>query len=165
MSTKKPQIPEAPGDVRQSREAEAREQSASRMTTEAPKQWTPPRRLSAPKPPPGMHYRWLRASLNGDEDRDNFHMRQREGFTLVKAEDINNQQFPTLSDGPYKGYVGQGGLVLAQIPIEIVKQREQHYKRENVEQASKHSKEFRKGEHAAMPLDVVDEQRRSQFAR
>lgn len=164
----KPIIPEAPGkkdEVRQSRVAESRDQEMSRDTSEAPKQWAPPRRLSAPQPKDGMHFRWLRASLNGEEDRDNFFMRQREGFQLVKPEDINSQQYPVLQEGAYKGFIGQGGLVLAQIAQETVDQRAAYYRAENREQASKHSKEYLKGEHTSMPLEAEDNTRRVPFGR
>lgn len=167
MTQKKPVIPEAPGpsDNRQSRVAESRDQEMTRDTSEAPKQWVPPRRLSAPTAPPGMHLRWLRASLNGEEDRDNFFMRQREGFKLVKPEDINTTSFPVLQEGNFKGYIGQGGLVLAMIPTEIVDQRAEHYRKETREQAAKPTREYKNGvhSHSAMPVTVEDDTRRVAF--
>ena len=50
--------------------------------------WTPRRQLEAPPDRPGFRYRWIRESMLGSEDRSNVSRRLREGFKLVRAEDL-----------------------------------------------------------------------------
>jgi hypothetical protein len=45
----------------------------------------------------------------------------REGFDLVRAEELNGFELPTLDDGKHAGVVAIGGLLLAKIPNEHAK--------------------------------------------
>ena len=88
------------------------------------KPWTPPSSLDAPPAPDGFRYRWIRAESVGFQDTKNITGRIREGYELVRAEEvINSADYPVLDEGKYKGVIGVGGLLLAKVPEEIAKQK------------------------------------------
>jgi len=99
--------------------------SQTRSKTERPKVWVPPSSLDAPPAPDGFRYRWIRAEVVGFQDTKNITGRLREGYELVRAEEVENaSDYPTVEDGKYKGVIGVGGLLLAKVPEEIAKQRQ-----------------------------------------
>ena len=98
--------------------------SQTRTKSERPKVWVPPSSLDAPPAPDGFRYRWIRAEVTGFQDTKNITGRIREGYELVRAEEVENaSDYPVLEEGKYKGVIGVGGLLLAKVPIEIAKQR------------------------------------------
>jgi len=62
----------------------------SRSTSERPKVWVPPSSLDAPPAPDGFRYRWIRAEVVGFQDTKNVTGRLREGYELVRAEEVEN---------------------------------------------------------------------------
>jgi hypothetical protein len=106
---------------RTSRSAETRAKSDAR------KPWRPPSMLETPPAPEGYIYRWIRAEIVGQEDRKNISSRLREGFDLVKAEEIGDFDIPTLDDGRHAGVVSVGGLLLAKIPNETREERNAYF--------------------------------------
>jgi len=106
---------------RTSRSAETRAKSDAR------KPWRPPSMLETPPAPEGYEYRWIRAEIVGQEDRKNISSRLREGFDLVKAEEIGDFDIPTLDDGRHAGVVSVGGLLLAKIPNETREERNAYF--------------------------------------
>jgi hypothetical protein len=97
----------------------------TRSKTERPKVWVPPSSLDAPPAPDGFRYRWIRAESVGFQDTKNITGRIREGYELVRAEEIENaSDYPVLDEGKYKGVIGVGGLLLAKVPEEIAQQRQ-----------------------------------------
>ena len=62
--------------------------SQTRSKSERPKVWVPPSSLDAPKPPEGFRYRWIRAESMGFQDTKNITGRLREGYELVRAEEV-----------------------------------------------------------------------------
>ena len=93
----------------------------------ARKPWSPPSMLDTPPPPEGYSYRWIRAEIVGNEDRKNVTSRLREGFDLVRAEEIGDFQLPTIDDGRHAGVVSVGGLLLAKIPNETREERNSYF--------------------------------------
>ena len=67
---------------RNSRESEAHDNNLRS------KPWRPVRNLEAPPAPPGMTYRWIRTAMLGQEDRSNVSRRIREGWELVRLEEL-----------------------------------------------------------------------------
>ena len=66
--------------------------------------WVPPSSLDAPPAPDGFRYRWIRAEVVGFQDSKNITGRLREGYELVRAEEVENaSDYPVLDDGKYKG--------------------------------------------------------------
>ena len=101
--------------------------SQTRSKSERPKVWVPPSSLDAPPAPDGFRYRWIRAEVTGFQDTKNISGRLREGYELVRAEEVENaSDYPVIEDGKYKGVVGVGGLLLAKVPEEIAKQRQDY---------------------------------------
>jgi len=101
----------------------------TRSKTERPKVWVPPSSLDAPPAPDGFRYRWIRAESVGFQDVKNIQGRIRQGYELVRAEEIENaSDYPVVEDGKYKGVVGVGGLLLAKVPEEIAQQRQNYMK-------------------------------------
>ena len=99
----------------------------TRSKSERPKVWVPPSSLDAPPAPDGFRYRWIRAESVGFQDTKNVSGRLREGYELVRSEEIENaSDYPVVEDGKYKGVVGVGGLLLAKVPVEIAKQRQEY---------------------------------------
>ena len=97
----------------------------TRSKSERPKVWVPPSSLDAPPAPDGFRYRWIRAEVTGFQDTKNITGRIREGYELVRAEEVENaSDYPVLDEGKYKGVIGVGGLLLAKVPEEIAKQRQ-----------------------------------------
>ena len=85
--------------------------------SERPKVWVPPSSLDAPPAPDGFRYRWIRAEVVGFQDTKNITGRLREGYELVRAEEVENAgDYPVLEDGRHKGVIGVGGLLLAKVP-------------------------------------------------
>jgi hypothetical protein len=62
--------------------------SQTRSKTERPKVWVHPSALDAPNAPDGFRYRWIRAESVGFQDTKNVSGRLREGYELVRAEEI-----------------------------------------------------------------------------
>ena len=106
---------------RTSRSAETRAKDTAR------KPWRPPSMLDTPPAPEGYTYRWIRAELVGEEDRKNVMSRMREGFELVRAEEIQDFDLPTMDDGRHAGVVAVGGLLLAKIPNETRDERNAYF--------------------------------------
>ena len=74
--------------------------------------WSPPRQLDTPVPPEGFKYRWLRAEIQGQQDDKNITSRLREGYELVREDELSAEdklKYPTLAEGKYKGVISVGG--------------------------------------------------------
>jgi hypothetical protein len=99
----------------------------TRAKDTARKPWRPPSMLDTPPAPEGYTYRWIRAELVGEEDRKNVMSRMREGFELVRSEEIQDFDLPSMDDGRHAGVVAVGGLLLAKIPNETRDERNAYF--------------------------------------
>ena len=99
----------------------------TRAKDTARKPWRPPSMLDTPPAPEGYTYRWIRAELVGEEDRKNVMSRMREGFELVRSEEIQDFDLPSMDDGRHAGVVARGGLLLAKIPNETRDERNAYF--------------------------------------
>ena len=137
--------------------------SQTRSKSERPKVWVPPSSLDAPPAPDGFRYRWIRAEVQGFQDTTNVTSRQREGYELVRAEEVENaSDYPVIDEGRYKGVVGVGGLLLAKVPEEIAKQRQAHMTRRHEDRSEAVSNDLMKEQDSRMPINV-DRQSRVTF--
>ena len=109
-------------------------ESETRVKTERRKQWAPPSQLDAPPAPNGFKHRWIRAETIGQMDSKNVSARMREGWEFVRQDEIPDFPLPTIEHGRHAGVISVGGLILAKIPNETVKERNEHYKQKNVQQ-------------------------------
>ena len=137
--------------------------SQDRSKTERPKVWVPPSSLDAPPAPDGFRYRWIRAERVGFQDTKNISGRLREGYELVRAEEVENaSDYPVLDEGKYKGVIGVGGLLLAKVPEEIAKSRADYFAKQAAGQEEAVENDLMREEHKSMPIDV-DRQTRVTF--
>jgi hypothetical protein len=145
---------------RVSRESEQRSKDLRK------KVWTPPSSLDAPPPPTGFHHRWIRAETMGFQDTANVSKKLREGYELVRVEELKSQigenDYPVISDGKHAGVVGVGGLLLARIPEEIVESRKNYFKSKTKQQMDAVDRDVLKEQRPEMPINI-DRQSRVTF--
>jgi hypothetical protein len=132
----------------------------SRSKSERPKVWVPPSSLDAPPAPDGFRYRWIRAESVGFQDTKNITGRIREGYELVRAEEIMNaSDYPIVEEGRYKGVVGVGGLLLAKVPVEVAKQRSEYMSKKHGERSEAVKNDLMKEQDKRMPINVERQSR------
>jgi len=126
--------------------------SETRSKTDRPKVWTPPSSLDAPPAPDGFRHRWIRAESLGFDDTKNITGRMRSGYELVRADEYPEQNYPIVKDGKYAGVIGVGGLLLARVPEEIAKSREDYFARRTKEREDAIANDPMKEQHPSMPI-------------
>ena len=132
----------------------------TRSKSERPKVWVPPSSLDAPPAPDGFRYRWIRAEVVGYQDTKNITSRLREGYELVRAEEVENaSDYPVLDEGKYKGVIGVGGLLLAKVPVEIAKQRQDYMTSRHEERNEAVENDLMKEQDSRMPINVERQSR------
>jgi len=117
--------------------------------------WSPPRQLDTPVPPEGFKYRWLRAEIQGQQDDKNITSRLREGYELVREDELSAEdkmKYPSLAEGKYKGVIGVGGLLLMRCPIEVKEDRDAYFRRLTDDQMASVDNDLMKNEHPSMPI-------------
>jgi hypothetical protein len=143
-------------DKKTSRASQTREKESHK------KVWTPPSSLDAPPAPTGFQHRWIRAESLGFNDSKNIQGRLRSGYELVRSDEYPDSDYPVVEDGKYKGVIGVGGLLLARVPDEIVKQRGEYYAKQHNDKVEALDKDLLKEQHQSMPIDI-DRQSRVTF--
>ena len=146
--------------IKTSRESNSRNKEARK------KDWTPPSSLDAPAAPQGFAHRWIRTAVAGFEDVANVSKKLREGWEFVKAEtllsEIGEHEYPIISEGKHAGLIGIGGLVLARIPLEILKQRAEYFRKITQDRTDALDRDLMKEQHPDMPINI-DRQSRVTF--
>lgn len=146
---------------RATRSSETREKETRR------KPWSPPSRLDAPPAPEGFKHRWLRAEVNGNLDNQNIYSKIREGYELVRLEDLPEEyrgMLPTMDDGKHAGVVSVGGLLLARIPNETVEERNAYFRKKSQDQLHAVDNEMmRENAHSSMRLQSPERSSRTTF--
>ena len=136
--------------------------SQTREKTSRKKVWTPPSSLDAPLAPDGYHHRWIRAEVMGFDDTKNMAGKLRSGYELVRADEYPGSNYPVMTEGKYKGIIRVGGLLLARIPEEIVKPRDDYFKKVTQDKDETIESELLKDQHPDMPINI-DRQSRVTF--
>ena len=141
-------------------------ESDQRVKDTRKKVWSPPSSLDAPPPPKGFVHRWLRAESMGYQDTGNMSKKLREGWELVRAdqliEQIGPNDYPVISSGTHEGVVGVGGLLLARIPEEIVESRKEYFNTKTKGQMDAVDHDLMKEQRPEMPINI-DRQSRVTF--
>ena len=127
--------------------------SETRTKAEAPKTWTPPSSLDAPPAPEGYRHRWIRAEVMGFDDTKNMAGKLRSGWELVRADEYPEADYPTINEGKYAGVIAVGGLLLARIPEEIAKSREEYFKKQVQDRDEAIKNDLLKDQHPSMPFN------------
>ena len=133
--------------------------SQTREKTSQKKVWTPPSSLDAPPAPDGYHHRWIRAETMGFDDTKNMSGKIRSGYELVRADEYPGSEYPTVQDGKYKGVIGVGGLLLARIPVEVVKSREAYFNSMTQDADTAIERDLMKEQHPGMPINAERQSR------
>jgi len=126
--------------------------SETRVKNDRPKVWTPPSSLDAPPAPDGFRHRWIRAESVGFDDTKNISGKLRSGWELVRADEYPDSNYPQVKDGKYAGVIGVGGLLLARIPEEIAKSREEYFAKRTKEREDAIANDPMKEQHPSMPI-------------
>jgi hypothetical protein len=129
-----------------SRESETREKVSRR------KPWAPPSQLDAPPAPAGFVHRWIRAESVGQMDQKNVSARLREGWEFVRSDQYPNTEWPQIDSGKYEGVIAVGGLMLARIPKETVKERSAHFAQLTQDKDDAIANDPLKDQHPSMPV-------------
>ena len=138
-------------------------ESVTRQKETRKKDWTPPSSLDAPAAPQGYAHRWIRTATAGFEDAANVSKKLREGWEFVKAEtllsEIGPNEYPVLHEGKHAGLVGIGGLVLARIPLEILKSRAEYFRKITQDRTDAIDRDLMKEQHPDMPINIERQSR------
>ena len=134
--------------IKTSRASQSREQTKRRTT------WTPPSSLDAPPAPAGFHHRWIRAETMGFDDTKNMAGKLRSGYELVRADEYPGSEYPTVNEGKYKGIIGVGGLLLSRIPDELVKARDEYFRKITQDKDEAIESDLMKDQHPSMPINA-----------
>ena len=90
--------------------------------------WRPSNLLEAPEPRPGYAQRWVATMVLGQETPTNVAKRLREGWAPRDVKTIKDgQHFPTIEHGKFAGHIGIEGMVLCEMPQEMLDQRNDYY--------------------------------------
>ena len=127
--------------------------SQTRDKVKRPNTWTPPSSLDAPPAPDGYRHRWIRTETMGFDDTKNMSGKIRSGWELVRADAYPGTDYPTVKEGKYAGVIGVGGLVLARIPEEVAKAREDYFRRQTKDRDDAVNNDLMKEEHPSMPIN------------
>jgi len=126
--------------------------SETRSKTSRPQVWTPPSSLDAPPAPDGFRHRWIRAESLGFDDTKNITGRLRSGYELVRSDEYPEANYPVVKDGKYAGVIGVGGLLLARVPEEIAKSREEYFARMTRDREEAVANDPLREQHPSMPI-------------
>jgi len=127
--------------------------SETRVKQEKPKVWAPPSSLDAPPAPDGYRHRWIRSESMGQDDTRNISGKIRSGWELVRADEYPESDYPVVENGKHAGVIGVGGLVLARIPEELAKQREDYYRQMTADRNEALENDLMKEQHPSMPIN------------
>jgi len=136
--------------------------SATRVKEEQSKVWTPPSSLDAPPAPDGFRHRWIRAESMGQDDSKNISGKMRSGWEFVRADEYPSEDYPQVETGKYQGVIGVGGLLLARIPEELAKSREDYFDKMTQDRNEALEHDVLKEQHPSMPINQ-DRQTRVTF--
>jgi hypothetical protein len=103
----------------------------TRREMQRPTAWRVPEVLPSPDPRPDWAHRWIRTSTLGKSDDANISSKFREGYEPVVAVDYPELMMHESTEGRFKGSIEIGGLILCRIPAEFMKQRDDHFTRQN----------------------------------
>jgi hypothetical protein len=85
-------------------------------------------------------------------DQKNVSARMREGWEFVRADEYPDTDWPTIDTGRYSGVIAVGGLMLARIPNEIVKQRQAYFAKLTQDKDDAIANDVLRDQHPSMPI-------------
>lgn len=109
-----------------SREADLRDHDTRDEEAHSPR-WKRPDVLPSPKPRKGYEHRWIRVATHGQPDPTNISSKIREGWEPCKAKDYPEITVSFVEHERFKNNVVMGGQMLCRAPVEMVRQRKEHF--------------------------------------
>jgi|TARA_Y100000034_G_C6890089_1_gene409305 hypothetical protein len=91
--------------------------------------WSKPEVLPTPTPEEGYTFHWVRVSTRGQDDPTNVSSKLREGWEPVKAVEHPEIELVSIENQRFKDNIVMGGLMLCKAPVELVKERTEHYQK------------------------------------
>lgn len=135
----------------------------TRTTTQRKTSWTEPTMLPDPTPRDGWSFKWVRTATREKDDKANFQKRSREGWEPVNAEDFPEMMIE-LNTGVTHGKVEVGGLILCQMPLEMVQQRNAHYQKVTAQELEAAEDSYMRDDDERMKK-VIEKRRQAVFGR
>lgn len=143
---------EATATVRPTRDAEQRGLQERNPEDFRKHQWAPADALPMPKAPPGWHYRYVRKSIGGDQDVNNFGRYMREGWVTVPLADHPELATSINPDAKNSGLIEIGALILCKLPQETADSRNAYFARMNKQQMESVDNNLMRENDPRMPL-------------
>ena len=84
--------------------------------------------------------------------------RNTQGFGLIAAGTLGSTP-STAGQGKYKGVIGVGGLLLAKVPVEIAKQRQEYMTQRHEERNEAVDNDLMKEQDSRMPINIERQSR------
>ena len=124
----------------------------SRETTARPRTWAPPTLLPDPKPQDGWDFRWIRVATQGQNDPMNLSSKLREGWEPCRAADHPEITIFTDPNSQFKDNIVVGGLMLCKTPSDMVRQRDEWFRKQAEAQMNSVDNNFLRDSDPRMPL-------------
>lgn len=115
-------------------------------------QWKPADALPMPKAPPGVHYRYVRRSIRGEQDVNNFGQYMREGWVTVPLSDHPELETSVEPSAVNSGLIQIGDLILCKIAKETVEARDRYFSEMNARQMEAVDNNLMRENDPRMPL-------------
>lgn len=115
-------------------------------------EWKPADALPMPKAPSGWHYRYVRKSIGGDADVNNFGRYMREGWVTVPLADHPELATSINPDAKNSGMIEIGALILCKIPKETADSRNAYFAKMNQQQMESVDNNLMRENDPRMPL-------------
>lgn len=133
----------------------------------AVREWTPPELLPEVPKMPGWRTKWVRSATLGKLDTGNVSKALREGWQMVKLEDVPEFAATLVMDvdGRFasEGNVEVGGLVLCKIPEEVAAQRDAYYAKRAGDQERAVNRQFHSQSDPRVPLKELERSSKTSF--
>lgn len=133
-------------DKREPRASETREETSRKRS------WAPASLLPTPDAKDGWQFRWIRTSTHGHLDNTNVSSKFRQGWEPVTS--AEHPEIKVLSDrnSQFKDNIEVGGLLLCKAPMEMVDERNAHYRKAAEDQLSAVENSLMRESDRRMPL-------------
>ncbi len=80
----------------------------------------------------------------------------------MRSDEYEGSDYPVVKDGKYAGVIGVGGLLLARIPEELAKQRNEYFRKQTEARDEAVDNDLMREQHPSMPINI-DRQTRVTF--
>jgi len=142
------EITKAPAPQNRGQRAQETREVAAR-----PAAWRPANALPEPNPRDGLHHRWIRKSMMGQDDPRNMSTARREGWVPCILQD-----YPEIADdfAPFgttpNDIIEMGGLVLCKTTVENIQARQDYYSEHTRKETEAVNNQYMREQDRRMPM-------------